>query len=32
MEQPYLYYITWGEGGSPTPSILPKELQGCEYI
>lgn len=32
MEQPYLYYITWGEGGSPTPSILPKELQACEYI
>lgn len=33
MEQPYLYYITWGEGGTPpTPSILPKELQACEYI
>lgn len=32
MEQPYLYYITWGDGGSPTPSILPKELQACEYL
>lgn len=32
MEQPYLYYVTWGEGGSPTPSILPKELQACEYL
>lgn len=32
MEQPYLYYITWGEGGSPTPSILPVELQACEYL
>lgn len=32
MKQPYLYYITWGEGGSPTPSILPKELQACEYL
>lgn len=30
MEQPYLYYITWGDGG--TPSILPKELQACEWI
>lgn len=32
MKQPYLYYITWGDGGSPTPSILPKELQACEYL
>ena len=32
MKQPYLYYVTWGEGGSPTPSILPKELQACEWI
>lgn len=32
MEQPYLYYTTWGDGGSPTPSILPKELQACEYL
>lgn len=32
MEQPYLYYTTWGDGGTPTPSILPKELQACEYL
>lgn len=32
MEQPYLYYITWGDGETPTPSILPKELQACEYL